>query len=92
MSGQFLKEKCEIVRFTDCLPETAWGRAEVQEQITQAIRRASLGQIYELKVEVNRDMVLLKGHTALYRSKKAAQDEAMDMLGNVQLVNDIEVQ
>ena len=92
MSGQFLKEKCEMIRLADGLPETVWERAEVEEQITQAIRRVIVAQIHELKVEVNRDTVVLKGRTAWYRWKKTAQDVAMDVLGNVQLVNNIEVQ
>ncbi len=91
MLGQFLKEECEMIRFADGLPEPVWERAEVEEQITQAIRSVSIDQIYELKVEVNRDMVVLEGQTAWYRWKKAAQDAAMDALGNVQLVNRIEV-
>jgi len=104
LSGEVrcLQEECDVCSIPEgemrkdpirrrCAREPPRERAGVEEQIMQAIRTASVGQIDELKVELNRGMVVLMGQTSWYRWKKAAQDAAMDLLGNVQLLNNIEV-
>lgn len=83
--------KCERMHFADDWFGTDRARAEVENQIAQAIRAVSFDQVNGLMVEAHRDMVVLKGQTARYRWKKAAQDVAIDLLGSVKLLNEIEV-
>lgn len=80
----------------DCVVSCG-GREVSRAAATQAatIRRKvaerTSGQIRDLSVAVEHRGVVLSGHTASFYSKQLAQHAAMQMTGDLPLVNEIEV-
>ncbi|MBX3415494.1 MAG: BON domain-containing protein [Pirellulales bacterium] len=59
--------------------------------IRRLIAERTAGQIRDLSVAVEGRGVVLSGRTASFYSKQLAQHAAMPMIGNLPLVNEIEV-
>lgn len=69
-----------------------FGRAErLAATIEQAVWRATGGGVKDLRVEVNRQGVLLTGHCNTYYTKQQAQHAAMRVPGGNPLINQIDV-
>jgi osmotically-inducible protein OsmY len=73
------------------LPETLEEAEELAASIERAVQRETGRGVRNLRVEVNRDGVLLKGRCTTYHCKQLAQHAAMGMPGGDRLTNQIEV-
>jgi hypothetical protein len=68
-----------------------FGPAQLADQIEQFIRVRTGGMIYNLRVEVLDDSVVLSGRTSTYYNKQLASHAAQSALEEQPLRNDIEV-
>ena len=73
------------------LPETLAEAERLAASIERAVSRETGGRVRNLRVEVNRDGVLLTGRCNTYYAKQQAQHAAMRVPGGGQLTNQIEV-
>ena len=73
------------------LPETMAEAEKLAASIERAVSRETSGKVRNLRVEVNRDGVLLTGRCTTYYAKQQAQHAAMGVPGGGQLTNQIEV-
>lgn len=68
-----------------------FGPGQLADQIEQFIRVRTGGMIYNLRVEVLDDSVVLSGRTSTYYNKQLASHAAQSALEEQPLRNDIEV-
>ena len=73
------------------LPETQAEAERLAASIEHAVWRETSGGVRDLRVEINRNGVLLTGHCTTYYTKQKAQHAAMGVSGARQLVNEIDV-
>lgn len=73
------------------LPQTLAEAERLAASIERAVWRETAGNVRDLRVEVNRDGILLTGHCNTYYAKQKAQHAAMRVPGGGQLTNQIEV-
>ncbi len=73
------------------LPETVAEAEKLVASIEQAVWRETSGRVRDLRVEVNRQGVLLSGRCDTYYAKQMAQHAAMSVHKTLQLTNQIEV-
>lgn len=73
------------------LPETLAEAEKLAASIERAVSRETAGRVRDLRVEVNRDGVLLTGRCTTYYAKQQAQTAAMRVPCGRQLTNRIEV-
>ncbi len=73
------------------LPETLEEAAELAASIERAVQRETARGIRNLRVEVSRQGVLLRGRCDTYYAKQLAQHAAMSMPGGSRVTNSIEV-
>lgn len=69
----------------------SFGPDQLADQIEQFIRVRTGGMIYNLRVEVLDDSVVLSGRTSTYYNKQLASHAAQSALEEQPLRNDIEV-
>jgi osmotically-inducible protein OsmY len=60
-------------------------------RIERQVRRQTGDKVRELKVEVHRDGIVLKGRCGTYYCKQLAQHAAMGLAGDRPLTNEIDV-
>jgi osmotically-inducible protein OsmY len=73
------------------LPETQAEAERLAASIERAVWRETSGGVRDLRVEIDRNGVLLTGHCTTYYTKQKAQHAAMGVSGTRQLVNEIDV-
>jgi len=73
------------------LPETVAEAERLAACIEQAVCRETSGRIRNLRVQVNRQSVLLTGRCDTYYAKQMAQHAAMSVHKTLQLDNQIQV-
>ena len=73
------------------LPETLEEAERLALSIEHAVSRRTQGGVRDLRVEVDQDGVLLRGHCETYYCKQLAQHAAMTVPGGGRLTNEIEV-
>ena len=61
------------------------------EQIERAILKATHGRVGTLNVETCEGQIVLRGRCASFTCKKLAQDVVLPIIGDIQLVNALEV-
>lgn len=73
------------------LPETIAEAERLEASIERAVRRETQGGVRNLRVEVSRTAVMLRGCCRNFYTKQKAQHAAMGVSGNRDLTNRIEV-
>jgi len=73
------------------LPETIAEAEKLAASIERAVWLETGGRVRNLRVEINREGVLLSGRCHTYYTKQKAQHAAMAIPGGGQLTNRIEV-
>ncbi len=73
------------------LPETLAEAEHLAASIERAVWEETAGNVLDLRVEVNRDGILLKGRCSNYYVKQKAQQAAMALSVDSPLSNQIEV-
>jgi osmotically-inducible protein OsmY len=73
------------------LPETVAEAEKLAAKIERAVWRKTSGRIRNLRVQINRQGVLLTGRCDTYYAKQMAQHAAMSVHKTLQLTNQIEV-
>jgi osmotically-inducible protein OsmY len=83
-----------VAETVDSMVVSAQAQDELRRRIARikrTIRRQTAGGVYQLKIEVTSDTVLLRGRCASFYCKQKAQHAAMDHLAGETLVNEIQV-
>ena len=73
------------------LPESLAEAEQLAARIERAVQQQTCGRIRDLRVEVNREGILLSGRCPTYYCKQLAQTAAMGLPGGSRLTNQIEV-
>lgn len=73
------------------LPETLAEAERLAASIERAVQRETRGGVRNLRVEVNRNGVFLRGRCPTYYLKQLAQHAAMALPSEMRLTNQIEV-
>ena len=63
----------------------------LSDQIERAVLKATHGRVGRLDIESDEEQIVLRGRCASFTCKKLAQDAVLPLVGQIRLVNAIEV-
>jgi hypothetical protein len=89
--GRLLWKGAESAHLPPPLPETSAEMERLAASIHRAVQQETHGGIWNLRVAVTADEIVLFGYCTTYYLKQLAQHAAMSLAGRIVVINLIEV-